>query len=68
MGYKKKLYFCGVSLERKPILDEKINSALLNAKYLMLKTLYLASAIVEKPIEEFACYKNRQLNPSLFPY
>lgn len=48
--------------------DEKVKQALLNAKFLMLHTLYLASAIVEKPIEEFRCYKNRQLNPTLFPY
>jgi hypothetical protein len=48
--------------------DEKVSEALLNAKFLMLKTLYLASAIVEKPIEDFKCYKNRQLNPALFPY
>jgi len=48
--------------------DEKVANALLNAKYLMLRTLYLASAIVEKPITEFKCYKNRQLNPGLFPY
>lgn len=48
--------------------EEKIKFALINAKFLMLKTLYLASAVVQKPIEEFRCYKNRQLNPTLFPY
>ncbi len=53
---------------RKYYGDEKIKEALLNAKFLMLKTLYLASAIIEKPIFEFKCYKSRQLNPELFPY
>lgn len=48
--------------------DEKITHALLNAKFLMHHTLYLASAVTEKPITEFLCYKNRQLNPGLFPY
>ena len=48
--------------------DDKIGEALLNAKYLMLHTMYLASAVIEKPIEEFRCYKNRLLHPELFPY
>jgi hypothetical protein len=48
--------------------DEKVKHALLNSKFLMLHTLYLASAIVEEPIENFRCYINRQLNPSLSPY
>ena len=48
--------------------DEKISKALLNAKYLPLHIIYLASAVINKPIEEFRCYKLRQLNPELFPY
>lgn len=48
--------------------DEKIREALLNAKSLMLHTIYLASAVIERPIEDFKCYKNRQLNPELYPY
>jgi len=46
----------------------KVTDSLLQAKYLPLKTLYFASAIIEKPINEFKCYILRQLNPTLFPY
>lgn len=46
----------------------KVSEALLNAKYLPLKTIYFASAVIEKPINEFKCYTLRQLNPTLFPY
>ena len=48
--------------------DEKITEILLNAKYLSEQRLYLASAIINKPITDFRCYTLRQLNPSLFPY
>ncbi|MEO8148330.1 MAG: hypothetical protein ABI723_11860 [Bacteroidia bacterium] len=48
--------------------DEKVTQALLNAKYLPLHIIYFASAVIDKPIEEFRCYKLRQLNPTLFPY
>jgi hypothetical protein len=48
--------------------DEKVAEALLNARYLMFKTIYLASAVIDKPIEDFRCYKLRQLNPELYPY
>lgn len=48
--------------------DEKVTHALLNAKYLPLHIIHLASAVINKPIEEFRCYKLRQLNPTLFPY
>lgn len=48
--------------------DEKVGAALLNAKYLSLQTIHLASAVINKPIEEFRCYKLRQLNPELYPY
>lgn len=48
--------------------DEKITEALLNAKFLPEYTMYLASAVINKPITEFRCYKLRQLNPPLFPY
>ena len=48
--------------------DEKVTSALLGAKYLPLDTIYFASAIIDRPIEEFRCYTLRQLNPELFPY
>ena len=48
--------------------DEKVTDALLNAKFLTLKTIYFASAVVDKPIEDFRSYKLRQLNPELYPY
>ena len=48
--------------------DEKITTALLNAKYLPLHTIHFASAIIDKPLNEFRCYILRQLNPELFPY
>lgn len=36
--------------------DEKVTEALLNAKFLSIKRLYLASAVINKPITEFKCY------------
>ena len=48
--------------------DEKVTEALLKTKFLPLHTIYFASAIIDKPIDEFRCYTLRQLNPGLFPY
>jgi hypothetical protein len=48
--------------------EEKIAQALLNAKFLPETTMYLASAVINKPITEFRCYTLRQSNPTLFPY
>lgn len=48
--------------------DEKVSYALLNAKFLSKVTMYLASAVIDKPIEEFRCYTLRQLHPELLPY
>lgn len=48
--------------------DEKVTEVLLNAKFLSQVTMYLASAVIDRPITEFRCYKLRQLNPTLFPY
>ncbi len=48
--------------------DEKIGEVLLNAKYLPLRKLYLASAILDKPLTAFKCYILRQSNPELYPY
>lgn len=48
--------------------DEKISKALLNAKFLPETRMYLASAVINKPLTQFRCYKLRQLNPTLFPY
>ena len=48
--------------------DEKVTQALLNARYLPLHTIHLASAVIDKPLNEFRCYILRQLHPELFPY
>jgi hypothetical protein len=48
--------------------DEKISEVLLNAKFLPEVTLYLASAVINRPIKDFRCYTLKQLNPGLFPY
>jgi hypothetical protein len=48
--------------------DEKIADVLLNTKYLPIRKIYLASAILNKPLTAFKCYILRQLNPELYPY
>lgn len=48
--------------------DEKVTEVLLNAKFLPLVTMYLASAVINRPVNEFRCYTLRQLNPTLYPY
>lgn len=48
--------------------DKKIGIVLLNAKYLPLRKIYLASAILDKPLTAFRCYTLRQLTPELYPY
>ena len=48
--------------------DGKISEALLNAKFLMEHRIYLAAAVINKSVEDFRCYKLRQLNPELYPY
>ena len=48
--------------------DEKVTDALLNARFLPEHTMYFAAAIINKEVNEFRCYKLRQLNPGLYPY
>jgi hypothetical protein len=48
--------------------EDKVREALLNAKFLPMTTLYLASAVIDRPISDFRCYTLRQSNPTLFPY
>ena len=48
--------------------DKKVAEALLNAKFLSETTMYLASAVINKPLKDFRCYALRQSNPTLFPY
>ena len=48
--------------------DEKVTEALLNAKFLSETSMYLASAVINRPITDFRCYTLRLSNPQLFPY
>jgi len=48
--------------------DKTITEVLLNAKFLPERRMYLAAAVIDKPVEQFRCYKLRQLNPALYPY
>ena len=48
--------------------DEKIEFVLLNAKYLPEKRMYLCSAIINKPIQEFRCYIIKQSSQIHLPY
>jgi hypothetical protein len=48
--------------------DEKISSTLLTTKFLPEHRIYLASAVVNQPLNKFRCYILRQSNPELFPY
>ena len=48
--------------------DERITDVLLNARFLREQRIHLAAAVIDKPVEDFRCYKLRQLNPGLFPY
>lgn len=48
--------------------DSKVRGVLLNAKYISEQRLYLASAIINEPLNAFRCYTLRQLNPELYPY
>lgn len=43
-----------------------IKETMLTTRYLDKLTLALCSALFEKPITEFRCYKGAQLNPSHF--
>lgn len=48
--------------------DDKVRDVLLNAKFLPLSRIYLASAVINRPVEAFRCYTLRQSNPELYPY
>lgn len=48
--------------------DDKVREVLLKAKFLSMTTMYLASAVIDRPIEAFRCYTLRQSNQELFPY
>ena len=46
--------------------DERVRLALVNAKFLPIERLYLASAVADTPLADFRCYQIRQLNPQLY--
>jgi hypothetical protein len=48
--------------------DEKVTEVLLNTKFLPETRIYLAAAVIDRPLEDFRCYRLRQSNPELFPY
>ena len=48
--------------------DERVTESLLTAKFLSMHTMYLASAVMRRPLKDFRCYILRQSNPTLFPY
>ncbi|MGE0771331.1 MAG: hypothetical protein AB7K37_06445 [Cyclobacteriaceae bacterium] len=48
--------------------DDKIRNVLLNVKFLPETRMYLASAVINRPLNAFRCYSQRQSNPGLLPY
>ncbi len=48
--------------------DEKVATALLNAKWLMPHTVSLAIALFNNKQEDYKCYRQAQLNPTPFRY
>ncbi len=48
--------------------DEKLATVLLNAKWLLPETIYLAAALFNNNPEDYRCYKLQQLNPTPFRY
>lgn len=48
--------------------DEKIAAALLNAKFLPLHIIYLAAAVINRPLTDFRCYKIKQSHPEHWRY
>lgn len=48
--------------------DPLVTEVLLNAKFLPLTRLYLAAAVIDKPIQDFRCYTLRQSMGNLLPY
>jgi hypothetical protein len=48
--------------------DPLVSEVLLNAKFLSKTTMYLAAAVIDKPITDFRCYTLRQSMGNLLPY
>lgn len=45
--------------------DEKVTEVLLNAKFLPETRMYLASAVINRPLTDFRCYRLIRFNPAL---
>jgi hypothetical protein len=48
--------------------DQRIREILLNAKFLSEHRLFLASAIIDEPLNAFRCYNLRQSSQGHLPY
>lgn len=48
--------------------DAKIEAVLINAKWLSLSTIYLASALFQNELSNYKCYTQAQSNPEHFQY
>ena len=48
--------------------DERIREALTNAKWLSLKTIYLACAVLHNELTDYRCYNTAQSNPGHWNY
>ena len=48
--------------------DKRVTEILLKAKYLPLRSIYLAAAVTGRELNEFRCYILRQSTPGLYPY
>jgi len=48
--------------------DEKVREALTKAKWLSLKTIYLACAVLENKLNDYRCYIEAQSNPQHWIY
>ncbi|MEM6525323.1 MAG: hypothetical protein AAGF85_13130 [Bacteroidota bacterium] len=53
---------------RKYYNQKLVVETLLNAKHLSKYRLYLASAVIDHPLNDFRCYINRQSKNKLSPY
>jgi hypothetical protein len=48
--------------------EEKIKTALLNARYLMNNSMSFACVLFDLKLEDFRCYKFNQSNPNVWPF
>ena len=53
---------------RKYYGDDKIRNVLTNAKWLSLKTIYLACAVLSNQLTDYRCYNTARSNPGHWNY